>query len=155
VTAAAEYNIFVDPESAARVLAAGLAVTLVPLDVTHRVTWPRAAIDRLRDAPSASGRLAHRLGAAALGRGAAAGEPAVVLHDPLAVGVALDPTLVQTETLPVAVEQHAALTRGMTVVDRRRAARRQDGWARASVALGVDAPRFVSMFEEALWAGSR
>jgi purine nucleosidase/pyrimidine-specific ribonucleoside hydrolase len=155
VTAAAEYNIFVDPEGAARVLAAGLRVTLVPLDVTHRVAWPRAAVERLEDAPSAVGRFAYRLGAAALGRGAAAGEPALALHDPLALGVALDPTLVRTETLPVAVEQHGVLTRGMTVIDRRPPARRPDGWGCASVALEVDAARFLSLFEETLWAGSR
>jgi purine nucleosidase/pyrimidine-specific ribonucleoside hydrolase len=153
VTAAAEYNMFVDPESAASVLAAGLRVTLVPLDVTHRVVWSRAAVGRLADAPSAVGRFAYRLGAAALARGA--GEPALALHDPLALGVALDPTLVRTETLPVAVEQHGVLTRGMTVVDRRPPARRPDGWGCASVALEVDAARFISTFEETLWAGSR
>jgi purine nucleosidase len=39
VTAAAEFNVFVDPEAAARVLTAGLPLTLVPLDVTSQVVW--------------------------------------------------------------------------------------------------------------------
>ena len=36
VTPAAEFNIWVDPEAAARVFASGIDVTMVGLDVTHR-----------------------------------------------------------------------------------------------------------------------
>ena len=40
-----EFNFAVDPEAAAIVLDAGLPVTLVPLDVTERVTLTRQAVD--------------------------------------------------------------------------------------------------------------
>ena len=36
ITPAAEFNIWVDPEAAARVFASGLDMTMVGLDVTHR-----------------------------------------------------------------------------------------------------------------------
>jgi inosine-uridine nucleoside N-ribohydrolase len=83
------------------------------------------------------------------------------MHDPLAVAVALDPSLVQTLRLPVAVETAGAMTRGMTVVDRRRPlpARPRlpsDDPIRGAcdVVLGVDVGRFFRMFEQALWARS-
>jgi inosine-uridine nucleoside N-ribohydrolase len=51
VTPTAEFNIHVDPEAAAAVLAAGLRVDLVPLDATHQAVLPR----RPRMAPAATG----------------------------------------------------------------------------------------------------
>src|SRR3954454_19667820 len=50
VTAAAEFNIWVDPEAAARVFASGLDVTMVGLDVTHRALLTDAHAARLRAA---------------------------------------------------------------------------------------------------------
>jgi purine nucleosidase len=58
------------------------------------------------------------------------------MHDPLAVAVALDPSLVVTRALPVDVETRGELTRGQTLADFRGAA------GRIGVALEVDAPRF-------------
>src|SRR5258707_15297846 len=53
VTPAAEFNFFVDPEAAAQVLEAGLAVELIPLDVTRRVVRAQAALtERLRRCPA-------------------------------------------------------------------------------------------------------
>lgn len=37
VTPSAEFNIFTDPEAAAIVMASGMELTLVPLEVTHTV----------------------------------------------------------------------------------------------------------------------
>ena len=48
------------------------------------------------------------------------GEEGIFLHDPLAVGVALDPSLVRQEPMAVAVETRGALTAGMAVADLRR-----------------------------------
>ena len=45
VTPTAEFNMHVDPEAAARVLAAGLPLDLVPLDATHQAVLPRARLD--------------------------------------------------------------------------------------------------------------
>jgi purine nucleosidase len=62
------------------------------------------------------------------------------MHDPLALALALDPSLGETRAGSVDVELHGALTRAMTVVDWR------GDWGRepnADVAVAVDADRFL------------
>jgi purine nucleosidase/pyrimidine-specific ribonucleoside hydrolase len=147
VTAAAEFNVFVDPEAAAAVLTARLPLTLVPLDVTSQVVWPAARIDRLpgRSDGSAAG-FAGALAGRGLALARAAGHEGIVLHDPLAVAVALDPSLVEAPLLPVAVETTGKLTRGATVVDRRPG--RSTSQPACRVALRVDAARTLRLFEE-------
>ena len=154
VTAAAEYNVFVDPEAAARVLGAGLPLTLVPLDVTHRVRWSAERIRRLDGAADPVARCARALAGEALRRGGPPGEGDIALHDPLAVGVALDPTLVDAPWLPVAVETSGGLTRGVTVADRRRRAAPAVSRGGCRVALAVDADRFLRLYEESLCRAS-
>jgi purine nucleosidase/pyrimidine-specific ribonucleoside hydrolase len=153
VTAAAEFNVFVDPEAAHAVLAAGLPLTLVPLDVTSQVVWPAARIDRLSGTAGSS---VAGLAAALAGRGLALargeGTPGIVMHDPLAVAVALDPSLVEAPLLPVAVETTGDLTRGATVVDRRRG--RAPGGPACRVALRVDSGRALRLFEERVCGAS-
>jgi purine nucleosidase len=70
------------------------------------------------------------------------------LHDPLAVAVAEDPSLVSAEPMACDVECTGEITRGQLVADRRRTA--QPRPATASVALEVDAPRFLDRFLAAL-----
>ena len=50
VTPAAEFNVWVDPEAAARVFASGLEVTMIGLDVTHRALMTAEHAERLRAA---------------------------------------------------------------------------------------------------------
>lgn len=154
VTAAAEFNMFVDPESAARVLAADLPITLVPLDVTREVVWPAPAVERRRESADPVARFAMAVAERGLALARSWGELGITMHDPLAVGVALDPTLIETVPMPVAVETDGTLTRGMTVADRRRPSPRRRSRPNCRVALRVDAPRFLRMFEEALWPES-
>ena len=147
-TAAAEFNIWYDPEAARMVCAAfardGAApAILVGLDVTRRTVLTEADLQGLA------------ADCAALPRGPALtrflidaaqhyyelmqsrGRPrALVMHDPLAVAVALDPSLVQTRAVPVDVETRGELTRGQTLADFRGAP------GRIGVALEVDAGRF-------------
>jgi inosine-uridine nucleoside N-ribohydrolase len=71
----------------------------------------------------------------------------LVMHDPLALAVALDPTLVETRRCAVDVELSGALTRGMTVADWR------GQWNKApnvEVAVKVDAERFRGAFLAAM-----
>ena len=48
VTPAAEFNIHIDPEAAAIVLASGIPITMIPLDVTHQVLATPHRLDALR-----------------------------------------------------------------------------------------------------------
>ena len=66
------------------------------------------------------------------------------LHDPLAVGVALDHSLVTAASGPVHVETQGEFTRGQTVFDLRPRASRPPSPTR--VCLEVDAARFREMF---------
>src|ERR671931_663538 len=48
VTPAAEFNVWADPEAAARVFASGLDVTMIGLDVSHQALVTSAHAERLR-----------------------------------------------------------------------------------------------------------
>lgn len=66
------------------------------------------------------------------------------LHDPLAVAVAIDPSLVTTQELWVSVETGGELTAGATVADFWHI---PEPWGEpnATVALDVDAERFLEL----------
>ena len=145
VTPAAEFNIFADPEAAAIVLRAGVPITLVPLDVTMQAIFPGDALDRLAGSDVLVERAVGELGlfVTRVYR-EYYGIDGFALHDPLAVGVALDPTLVRTEELWVDVETRGDLTAGTTVADFWHI---PEPWGEpnASVALDVDADRFLEL----------
>lgn len=150
-TPAAEFNFWADPHAAAAVVGSGLPVTLVGLDVTHQVFLTQRELER-RVAESTRPAAHFALEAARYYMAHAEryrDQPGCYLHDPLAVGVALDPTLVETETFPVAVETDGSLTAGAVVADRR-------PWVEADgpvrIARRVDVDRFRSLFLDRLCA---
>jgi purine nucleosidase len=118
VTPAAEFNIHVDPHAAALVLDRGVRVTMIPLDVTHRVlttTTRRAALGALgnRCGPAVAALLAGFEET----RSGRFEERALALHDPCVVAYLLRPELFRGRDVNVAVETASPLTLGMTVVD--------------------------------------
>ena len=115
-----EVNCAVDPEAAAIVLGAGLPVTLVPLDVTERATLTRQAVDAAAHEGAAAAFVCQITAATMAFHCQRYGEEGIFLHDPLAVGVTLDPSLVRQEPMAVAIETRGTLTTGMTVADLRR-----------------------------------
>ncbi|MFQ5840274.1 MAG: nucleoside hydrolase [Candidatus Methylomirabilales bacterium] len=146
----AEFNIWVDPDAAQILLHAGLPVTLVPLNVTRQVQLSREAIESwfepIGDA-LAQFILDSTAHAAAFGA-EREGFAGITLHDPLAVAVAIDPSLVTTREVAIAVETTGALTAGMTVADLR--PRPDSGVPNAEVAMAVEADRFLTFFVERL-----
>jgi purine nucleosidase/pyrimidine-specific ribonucleoside hydrolase len=134
VTATAEFNAHVDPEAAARVFAAGLPLDVVPLDATRQARLTRAALDAaLAGTP---GRLADRIAgftAHAFRSDHERGDAGIALHDPLAVGVAIDPGLVEWERVRITIGPD-----GET--------RRASGAPNCRFARVVDAPRFLELF---------
>jgi purine nucleosidase len=142
VTPEAEFNAHVDPEALARVLDGGARVDLVPLDATRQAVLPRLALeDVLGRRP---GPLAERVGrftARGFRADAARGAPGMVLHDPLAVGLALDPTLAEWEPVRLTVGPGG---------ETRRAA----GTPNCRVAHRIAAGRFLDHFLEHLCPAS-
>jgi purine nucleosidase len=162
VTPAAEANIWVDPDAAQAVFRgfAGVPEEKLPigvgLDVTEQVKLGRDGVDAMCE-PAPGSRLAmflqgsvpfyiefyERFGST---EGAS-------MHDPLALAIAIDPSLARLQTTRVEVETDGTWTRGATVTDLRGI--RRSPWPtdwmpedNARVALDVDAPAFMSRFTE-------
>ncbi|MDA8204983.1 MAG: nucleoside hydrolase [Thermaerobacter sp.] len=144
VTAVAEANIWGDPEAADIVFRSGVPITMVGLDVTMQARLRREDLNRLDPALPYAKVLqdASEYYIRAYEQDSPGIHGWCPLHDPLAVAVADDPSLVGTETFPVRVETQGQRTDGMTIVDRR------DGCAGtgAEVALTLDIERFLSVF---------
>jgi len=152
VTPAAEFNILTDPHGAQRVFESGLPMTLVPLDVTEKVRLTAEDIHELgRDMDEPWGALvSHITGHSMDHMSKIRGVSGIYLHDPLAVGVAIDPMMVVTSPLHVAVETGKGITRGMTLADTRSISKQLKHPANLHVALEVESERFRTFFKERL-----
>lgn len=155
-TAAAEFNVWHDPEAAAVVLSSGLPVTMYGLDVFYDVVVPRADARRLADSDEPAARLAGRLLLHQLER--LGGEEATI-GDAGALAAVVDPTGLRTARHPVRVELTGRWTRGATVVDRRTWIGDRDNdplevdaqtQVDVDVALGVDGGRYRRLFLDTL-----
>ena len=94
VTAKAEYNAFADPRALRILLASGVRLRIVGLEVTTRVHFDGAELDGHDLGDSARGRmLAAVLRGLCDAERALGGRPRAVLHDPCAVVAALAPEL--------------------------------------------------------------
>ncbi len=147
VTPTSEYNMYVDPEAAKVVLHAGIPkLTLVGLDVTRQALLSEEHIAKLTDPVLAdyvkvstadySKRYFERNGVRAC-----------ALHDPLAVGVALQKEFVKTEKYYVDVETKSEICDGQTVCDfQDRMQQRRN----VDVCVDVNSKAFLDMFVQTL-----
>ncbi|WP_286995082.1 nucleoside hydrolase [Acinetobacter sp.] len=94
ITPSAEFNMFVDPDAAKIVFAAGIPLTVIPLDVTHQVLTSKEWVDGLR-------RMDNQVGPAVaawtdfferydMEKYGSEGAP---LHDPCVIGYMIKPEL--------------------------------------------------------------
>ncbi len=143
-TPVAEFNIYFDPDAAARVFDFGVPITMVGLNVTNK-----ALIGSRHLAPlfESGGPVADMVSAILLPYGdhadsAREGDDAAAQHDSLALAAAFRPDLLTTEHLYVDVENVGRLTSGMTVVDFRG---RTGKAPNCHVAVDVDVEAFTSL----------
>ena len=134
ITPAAEFNAFVDPEAAAAVLASGIPITMVGLDVTHRALFTRAHAERLRGAGRAGRFVAELSDFFQLFHERSYRFDGSPIHDAMAVAHVIDPTLLTTRPVNVAVETRSEFCDGRTVVDLRGVTGREPN---AKVGLGI------------------
>jgi purine nucleosidase len=121
VTPAAEYNIWCDPEAGRIVNASGLPIELVgwhlsrgdavldPSDIQHVLSFGTSVGKFAIECNSFAQQAYFEQ----------TGEHGIALPDPVAMAVALDPSIVTSQTEHfLEIETESELTRGMTVVDR-------------------------------------
>ncbi|MCD1616638.1 nucleoside hydrolase [Salipiger manganoxidans] len=118
ITPAAEFNIYVDPEAAAEVFAAGVPLVMLPLDVTHKalVTAERNAAFRGLGTPvgEAVAQMTEFFERYDREKYGSDGAP---LHDPCVIAYLLQPGLFAGRQINVEIETASPLTLGMTVAD--------------------------------------
>ena len=121
VTAAAEFNMFANPEAARNILTSPATKTLVPLDVCRRVVLTFEHFDRVNPGDSsATGQLLEQLLPFAFrAHHQFLGLEGVALNELAALATISEPRLFESEPMAVDVETSGELTRGMTVFDRR------------------------------------
>ena len=137
-----EFNAFCDPEALRIVLDSGIALTMVGLDVTMQVLVEAPQFERLRAIGTPLSevvldwlRFYERLHRDSMGVGGA-------LHDPLALALVIDPSLVRTRPAHIGVDLGGQYTFGATVAD---------FWnerglpPNARIATHVDADRFFEL----------
>jgi inosine-uridine nucleoside N-ribohydrolase len=145
VTPAAEFNIWADPEAAARVFDSGLDVTMVGLDVTHKALFTPAHTERL------AGRVGRMVAELLEFYGHFHKEvynfDGSPIHDAVAVAHVIRDDIVKTEHLNTEIDVESELCRGRTVVD---------VWGRSGrepnshVGVDIDADAFLDLLVDRL-----
>jgi pyrimidine-specific ribonucleoside hydrolase len=145
VTPAAEFNIWCDPEAAARVFASGIDVTMIGLDVTHKALFGQRHEERLQgkvgEVVKALLEFYGRFHKQQYGWD---GSP---IHDAVAVAHVARPDLVSTLDRGVNVETASELSRGRTLVDLWRRAQWEPN---AHVGVDIRADDFLDYLVERL-----
>jgi inosine-uridine nucleoside N-ribohydrolase len=163
VTAVAEANIYGDPEAAQVVFNAGWPLTMVGLDVTNKTVFNKSHLDELKKTHGTVNDFAAQVMAFLIELSAKFGADGTPMHDPLAMGVTIDPTLVKTRNMHVDVETRGEFTRGQTVGNRNNMVEKNvlqgDRYVmvgvepvqpNCKVAVEVEADRFLRLFLDRL-----
>ncbi len=159
VNAAAEANIANDPEAAQVVFQAGWPLTMVGLDVGDKTLLGKKQLDQLGSTHGPVNDFIYKVASYLVNLSAQFDSPGTPMYDPLAVGVAIDATLVKAPAMHVDVETHGEFTRGETVANRHGYVERNvlhgDRYViegadkvepNAKVCVEVEAERFLNLF---------
>lgn len=146
-TPAAEFNVYVDPEAAREVFESGLPITMCGLDATHRAGAGPAERERLRSCGTPGVRVAEFLEFFAATYESIYGFDSPPLHDPVAVAAVIQPSILKTRPMHVAVECESTLTRGERVCDFYGVTNKEPN---ADVGVGLDRDRFFELLYDAL-----
>ena len=118
-TASAEFNALADPESLAIVIAHGLPLRMVDLDLCRKVLARPEDVEPVRNAGGANAELIADMFAGYVSIGTSRGRPGMAIYDPSAAVAFVDPAVVTFRPARIDVELQGALTRGRTVVETR------------------------------------
>ena len=159
VNAAAEANIYNDPEAAQIVFQAGWALTMVGLEVGDKALFTPKNLDELGETHGPVNDFVYGVNKFLVGLAEQFGATGSPMYDPSAVAVAVDSTLVKVQEMHVDVETRGEFTRGETVGNRHGDVERNvlhgdryiiEGLDKvapnAKVCVDVDAERLLQMF---------
>jgi pyrimidine-specific ribonucleoside hydrolase len=148
-TAAAEFNVWHDPEAAAIVFQSGVPITMYGLDVFMRPGITREQALELQGSSSESAQFGGALALAFMER---LGVSPITLGDYGAVASVIRPDLFTTAMFDVVVDTSAGPARGQTIVDRRDAFLRElepidlEDSAKVRVTLDLDVDAVVKLW---------
>ena len=118
ITPTAEFNVFADPHAAEIVLKSGVPITMLPLDLTHKVLTSPERIAKLRGLGNQAGRtVADILDAYVQHDMQYYGLPGGPVHDATVIAYLLQPSLFRGRKVNVEVDSREGLGFGQTVVD--------------------------------------
>jgi inosine-uridine nucleoside N-ribohydrolase len=159
VNAAAEANIYNDPEAAQIVFQAGWPLTMVGLEVGNKALFTQKYLDQLGETHGPINDFIYSVLKFLVNLSGTFGAPGSPMYDPSAVAVAIDSTLVKVQEMHVDVETRGEFTRGETVGNRLGEVERNvlhgDRYViegvdkiapNAKVCVDVDADRFLQLF---------
>ncbi|MGH9685175.1 MAG: nucleoside hydrolase [Candidatus Acidiferrales bacterium] len=159
VNASAEANIYGDPEAAQIVFQAGWPLTMVGLDVGNVTIFTQGDVGELAKTHGPENDFLAQVTKFMVDLSGKYGYSGAAMYDPLAVGVAIDSTIVKTGAMHVDVETRGQFTRGETVANRNNTVENNvlDGdhytidsilhvKPNAEVCTGVDSQRFIKLF---------
>ena len=118
-TASAEFNALADPESLAIVIAHGLPLRMVDLDLCRKVLARPEDAEPVRNAGGGNAELIADMFAGYISIATSRGRPAMAIYDPCAAVAFVAPDIVNFRPARIDVELQGSLTRGRTVVETR------------------------------------
>lgn len=143
VTPLAEFNIFVDPHAAHIVFHAGIPITLIPLDVTHKCLLREEHVERLLKIKSPITQfISDAIGIYfqfSYNRGFAG----CALHDPLTLATVIAPELLTLKEYYVDVDYSGGIAMGKTFADVFGVTKKP---ANMKVAMDVRGEDFIELF---------
>ncbi|TRX76744.1 nucleoside hydrolase [Pseudomonas mangiferae] len=118
ITPVAEFNLYADPHAAQVVLASGVPLTYIPLDVTHKVLTSQARIDKLQGLGNQAGKTVADILNEYVKRDmehyGLSGGP---IHDASVIAYLLRPQLFSGRSVHLEVDSREGLTFGQSVPD--------------------------------------
>ena len=152
VTPQAEFNIYVDPHAAHIVFHAGIPITLIPLDVTHKCLLLQEHVDRLMQIRSPISRFIRDVIQVYIKYSSDFGYFGCALHDPLTLATIIAPDLLTLKEYHVDVDISGGVSMGKTFADIINVTKKP---ANMKVAMDVRGQDFIELFLQRMESLSR